>query len=118
MIGRSYSFTVHAWAALDAPAMGKSGIESKLPAVFWEQPIAWGRSQRCGLLQPRDTRNTGPHDAEKACILKVLRRGTVPGFRAIRELLKDSTPASQIQFPLRFDEFLDRKFDLFAGVGS
>jgi hypothetical protein len=44
MIGRSYSFTVHAWAALDAPAMGKSGIESKLPAVFWEQPIAWGRS--------------------------------------------------------------------------
>ena len=31
-----------------------------------------------------------------------------------------SYPASslQIQFPLRFDEFLDRKFDLFAGVGS
>jgi hypothetical protein len=44
VIGHSYSFTVHAWAALDAPAVGKSGIESKTPAAFCEQPIAWGRS--------------------------------------------------------------------------
>jgi hypothetical protein len=29
VIGHSYSFTVHAWAALDAPAVGKSGIESE-----------------------------------------------------------------------------------------
>src|ERR1700722_1098053 len=41
-----------------------------------------------------------------------------PDFELSRELLTDSTPASQIQFPLRFDEFLDRKFDLFAGVGG